>query len=123
MFNPKPPLSELSFHFSADGALYGNFECDGGQQGFAGIVHGGVLAAVIDASMAQCLMGHGIAGYTTNLSIRYHKPVAICRAACLRTWIENVHCGMVYSMRCEIRQNSQRAVLANGKFYQFQKKR
>jgi acyl-coenzyme A thioesterase PaaI-like protein len=41
------------------------------------MVHGGVLAAIIDSSMAQCLMGHEVVAYTAELSIKYRKPVLI----------------------------------------------
>jgi acyl-coenzyme A thioesterase PaaI-like protein len=81
------------------------------------MVHGGIISAVIDASMAQCLMGHGIVGYTSDLSIRYRKPLMINNAAALRTSITQINVGVLYTMSCEITQNHQRAVSSTGKFF------
>ena len=107
----------LRFSFDDSGALLGEFTCNGFQQGYDGIVHGGVIAAIIDASMAQCLMGHGVVGYTANLSVKYRKPVAIRTATMLQTSIVAVNCSVLYSMSCKITQNDVCVVKADGKFF------
>jgi uncharacterized protein (TIGR00369 family) len=116
LFNCNPPVPGLAFSFDDEGHLHGEFVCNGYHQGYDGIVHGGVLAAIIDASMAQCLMGHGVVAYTTDMSVRYRRPIAIRRTAHLETSLREVNVGRLYSMRCEIVQDTRRAVQAKAKF-------
>ncbi|MBD3317242.1 MAG: hypothetical protein GF344_15755 [Chitinivibrionales bacterium] len=117
LFNRTPPVPALSLHFDDGGALHGEFTCSNYHQGYDGMVHGGILAAIIDASMAQCLMGHGVVAYTANLSIRYHKPVTIHQRAHFKTIVEEIAGGKLYSMRCDIIQKQDRAVRGNAKFF------
>jgi uncharacterized protein (TIGR00369 family) len=117
MFQRHSPIPKLSLCFDSQGAIEGVFACDKRQQGYDGMVHGGVIAAVIDASMAQCLMGRGIACVTTKLSITYRKPIAIERNARIRTWVTGVNVGVLYAVQCEITQDASRAVHAEGTFY------
>jgi len=118
LFNRNPPVPELAFRFNAGGRLLGEFRCTDAHQGYDRMVHGGVIAAIVDASMAQCLMGHGIVGYTTDLSIKYRKPVALECTATLETAFEETAMGCLHSMRCEIVQDRARVVQARGRFYE-----
>lgn len=118
LFNRQPSIVPgLQFCFSDSGALLWEFACNGFQQGYDEMVHGGIIAAIIDASMAQCLMGHGVVGYTTNLSIRYRKPVMIRTKIALTTSITAVNCGVLYSMKCEIIQTQKLVVQATGRLF------
>lgn len=117
MFNNHQLVPELKFTFNAKGNLTGNFTCTEYHQGYDTMVHGGLIAAIVDASMVQCLMGHGIVGYTANLSVKYRKPVIIHDNALLETYIEKNICSRLYCMRCDIAQNNRRVVSAHGKFY------
>lgn len=115
--NPKPLVPDLNFTFHNSGKLSGRFTCDNRHQGYDNMVHGGVIAAIIDASMAQCLMGHGVVGYTTDLSIKYRKPVIIGLESQLETIIETINIGSLFTMKCEITQNKKRVVHAKGRFF------
>jgi acyl-coenzyme A thioesterase PaaI-like protein len=46
-------------------------------QGYDGIVHGGILAAVLDDAMANCLWLRGIPVVTAKMTLRYREPVRI----------------------------------------------
>lgn len=118
LFNREPALVPgLRFWFDNAGVLSGEFNCNGFQQGYDNMVHGGVVAAIVDASMAQCLMGHAIVGYTMELSIKYRKPVLIRSLASLKTWIKEVAIGRIYILKSEITQNRHLVVQATGRFY------
>jgi acyl-coenzyme A thioesterase PaaI-like protein len=118
MFNRKPSIIPgLRFWFADSGVLQGQFTCSEFQQGYDTMVHGGVIAAIIDSSMAQCLMGHGIVGYTVDLAVKYRKPVMINQLATLTTEITDVNCNVLYSMKCRIVQKHNLLVHAIGKFY------
>jgi uncharacterized protein (TIGR00369 family) len=108
----------MSFVFADDGSLNAVFICGKQHQGYDGMVHGGVSAAIIDASMAQCLMGHGKVGYTTDLSIRFCKPLLIGKRARLRTTITEQRVnGLLVSLKTEIVQSRAVAIKATGRFY------
>jgi acyl-coenzyme A thioesterase PaaI-like protein len=118
LFSRQPSIVPgLRFLFDDSGALHGVFACNKFHQGYDGMAHGGVIAAIVDASMTQCLMGHGIVGYTTDLSIQYRKPVLIGRKATLETSVKEVKMSVLYSMRCEIVQDRNLVVQATGRFF------
>jgi acyl-coenzyme A thioesterase PaaI-like protein len=41
------------------------------------VVHGGILASVLDDAMANCLWMRGITAVTAKMSLRYREPVPI----------------------------------------------
>ena len=118
LFNRHPSiLPGLRFEFDDAGALRGEFICEGCQQGYDEMAHGGVLAAIVDASMAQCLMGHGIVGYTADLSVKYRKPVMIHTMTTFETSITAVNYGLLYQMKCTMAQDHGCVVEATGRFF------
>jgi uncharacterized protein (TIGR00369 family) len=46
-------------------------------QGYDGVVHGGILAALLDDAMANCLWLRGIAVVTAKMTLRYRTPVQV----------------------------------------------
>jgi hypothetical protein len=118
LFNRKLSIvPELRFEFDDFGLLHGEFMCNGDHQGYDFMVHGGIIAALIDASMAQCLMGHGVLGYTTDLSVKYRKPVKINTMTRLETAITEVKCKLLYFMCCTFIQGNICVVKSEGKFF------
>jgi hypothetical protein len=84
LFNCNPPVPDFRLWFDDGGILFGEFTCTQDHQGYNGVAHGGLVAAIIDSSMVQCLMGHGVVGYTTYLSIKYRKPIVILQPTSLK---------------------------------------
>lgn len=116
VFKHNPPVENLRFYFSDDGTLCGKFMPTHTHQGYDSMVHGGIIAAVIDASMAQCLMGHGIIAYTAELSIRYKQPVFIHESVELKTKIVDDFKGRMFRLECSVVQNENDKVSATAKF-------
>ncbi len=110
-------VPKLHFFFDDTGVLHGQFTCGPQQQGYSGMVHGGIIAAVSDASMAQCLMGHGIVAYTADLSVKYRQPVAVNVPLKLRTRIVETKVGILYTVQCEFFQKKQMSVSVEGRFF------
>jgi len=52
-----------------DGVLKANFQCKPIFQGYPDQLHGGVISAVMDAAMMNCLFARGITADTARLSI------------------------------------------------------
>jgi uncharacterized protein (TIGR00369 family) len=46
-------------------------------QGYDGVVHGGILAALLDDAMANCLWLRGIPVATAKMALRYRQPVRV----------------------------------------------
>jgi acyl-coenzyme A thioesterase PaaI-like protein len=117
IFNRRLLVQSLNLKFRDNGTLFGDFTCTAQHQGYNNMVHGGIIAAIADASMAQCLMGHGIVGYTTELSIKYRKPVLIHRQTLLETLIETHHSSLLYNLQCTMKQNGHQVIIATGRFF------
>jgi acyl-coenzyme A thioesterase PaaI-like protein len=66
----------LQFRFDGDDYVTA-FEVRPEYQGWAGIVHGGLLATVLDEVMARLLWEKQINAITGRLEVRFHKPVRI----------------------------------------------
>jgi acyl-coenzyme A thioesterase PaaI-like protein len=116
LFNRDMPIADLKMTFADNGDLHGSFQCDARYEGYDGMVHGGVLAAIIDASMTQCLMGHGIAGYTAELSVRYRKPVLLNRETGINTRMFNERFKKLCTLETAVTQGKQTCVTANARF-------
>jgi len=121
LFNRLPPvIPDLSFNFDNDGILHGEFTCSNLFQGYDEMMHGGIIAAIIDASMAKCLMGHRVVAYTAELKIKYRKHVMINKKATLCTTIKETYLDKLYIVHTEIHQNSIAVVTAKAKFFKAQ---
>lgn len=67
---------KLEFRFDGDDYVT-TLEVRPEYQGWAGVVHGGLLATALDETMARLLWEKDINAITGRLNVRYHKPVAI----------------------------------------------
>lgn len=46
-------------------------------EGYRGIYHGGITAALLDEVMVKAILASGIYAFTAELTIRYKKPVRV----------------------------------------------
>jgi len=46
-------------------------------QGYDGIVHGGIVATLLDEAMGKVLSGKGVMALTATLSVKFKKPVRV----------------------------------------------
>lgn len=119
-FRTTPPVEGARFSFRDDGSVYAHLTFDECHQGYDGMAHGGFVAAVVDASMAQCLMGHGVVAYTADLRLSYKKPVAIEESVELYTCITEMYARKLYRMETTIYQNEMLCVKAQARFFRIQ---
>jgi len=66
----------LEFHFQGDDYVT-SFQVRPEHQGWAGLVHGGLLATALDEAMARLLWEKELNAITARLEVRYHRPVSI----------------------------------------------
>jgi uncharacterized protein (TIGR00369 family) len=65
----------LKFHKHEDGIVFGNFFAHPKFEGYSGIVHGGIIATLLDSAMTHCLLMKDIPAFTGRLSIKYSTPI------------------------------------------------
>lgn len=73
-------------------------------QGWEGMVHGGVLATLLDEIMGWALWEHKILAVTGRLSIRYYSPAPIGQEIMLRGFIRSQR-GKAIETRAEARSS------------------
>ena len=67
----------LNFQKQADGSVRADFIADPKFEGYSGMVHGGIIATILDSAMTHCLLYKGIFAVTGRLSVRYLSPIPI----------------------------------------------
>lgn len=105
----------LVFTVAPDGAVEAEFRGGAAYQGYTGMLHGGVIAMLLDAAMTNCLFTHGQRAVTAELSVRFRHPVRSDRPARLRAWVQRPN-PPLFVMHAELWQAGRRRATAVGKF-------
>lgn len=66
---------KLSFQLAKDGWVYSGFQAHDKLQGYNGILHGGIIASLLDSAMTNYLFFHDIEAVTGELLVRYLQPI------------------------------------------------
>jgi acyl-coenzyme A thioesterase PaaI-like protein len=98
-----------------DGSVTASFLGNCVLEGYPGLLHGGVIAALLDGVMTNCLFARGIPGFTVELRVRYHAGVVAAEAARLRAWLESEAHGL-FRLQAELTQGGRVKANAAGKF-------
>ena len=83
-----PQGLKLPFRLCEDGSVKARFFCERLLQGYPGLMHGGVTAAILDGAMMNCLFAHGRIAVTGALTVRFLSPLAVKQAATVRARIK-----------------------------------
>lgn len=69
----------LKIHFeeSAPAKVRANWTVRETLQGYAGLLQGGVTAALLDSAMVNCLRMNGSEAYTAEMCVRYLQPIPV----------------------------------------------
>ncbi|PJA29823.1 MAG: hypothetical protein CO189_01250 [candidate division Zixibacteria bacterium CG_4_9_14_3_um_filter_46_8] len=62
---------------SENGAVRGKVTPDRKFEGYGGILHGGIVSALLDEAMAKALFAVDIVSVTIGINVRFRKPVKI----------------------------------------------
>ena len=67
----------LGLRFIPDGlgSVVATIDVDGAWQGYAGVMHGGMVSTLLDAAMTHCLFHHEVHAMTASLKVRFLAPV------------------------------------------------
>jgi acyl-coenzyme A thioesterase PaaI-like protein len=106
----------LAFAVQPDGAVEAAVPGRAFLEGYPGILHGGAIAALLDAAMTNALFARGLVGLTAELTVRFLAPVRLDRPALVRATLTGTRVRQPYCLQAELEQDGQRVAHATGKF-------
>jgi acyl-coenzyme A thioesterase PaaI-like protein len=107
----------LRLRFRADDAntIHARFQGSPELQGYDGVLHGGIIAALLDAAMTNCLFHHGIEAVTGDLRVRFLQPIPCMALLNLRAWMLS-ETRSLYRVRAELAHHEQVMAWAEARF-------
>ncbi len=69
-------------------ALVADFTPQKAHQGYADVMHGGIMSAILDEMMGKLLALTGRASVTAEIAVRFRRPVRVGQRLVLRAWVE-----------------------------------
>jgi len=85
-------------------------------EGYPGILHGGVISAILDGAMGNCLFALGKTAVTVEITTRFRHPVVLHEKAVVSACIIR-ESYPVYCLEAKIVQCGQVKATAEAKFY------
>lgn len=110
-----PSGLQLQFRTSDDGCVTAPFVGNPALEGYPGLLHGGIICALVDGAMTNCLFARGVTAVTAELTVRYLEGVQIARPVDVSAWCLRAR-GHLFVLQAEIRQDGRVVVRAAGKF-------
>lgn len=98
-----------------DETVCGHFRGTEALQGYEGLLHGGVLASLLDSAMVHCLFHRGVRAVTGDLHVRYIQPVSCNAEVDVRAHITSATPPLYY-LRAEILAGDQVMVWGEATF-------
>ena len=105
----------LRYEPQTDGSITASFLGHCALEGYSGLLHGGVIATLLDGAMTNCLFARGVRGLTAELEVRYLDRVAAAEEVRLRAWLED-DARELFQLRAELTQGGAVKAHATGKF-------
>ena len=66
----------LTFYPGGNNTVTSTVRADLKWQGYAGVMHGGMISTLLDAAMTHCLFQQGVEAVTAALNVRFLEPVS-----------------------------------------------
>lgn len=118
MCGEENPLSfGLRFTRERKGYVSTQLTASEAMQGYDGIMHGGVLSALLDTAMANCLMHEDIEAVTGELNVRFLDPVSCHSTMSISAWIDST-LPPLYCLKSHIKVDNKVVCKARAKFMQ-----
>jgi hypothetical protein len=81
----------LHLEFQTDGEVsMAHWTASAGWESFKGVIHGGVICAVLDEAMSQATIAAGYEALTAEMRIRFRKKVSVNDVLRVRGWVVRV---------------------------------
>jgi uncharacterized protein (TIGR00369 family) len=85
-------------------------------EGYVGVVHGGIVATLLDAAMTHCLMAKGIRAVTAALNVRYKHPMRSGMEAGVRAMLVSWR-HPVYELKAWVETGGTTLAVATARFF------
>lgn len=105
----------LRFQVEIDGSVTTDWSCPPSSRSYAGILHGGLIATLLDSAMVHALFARGVVARTAELRIRYHHPVGTDAPVQVTARL-TARCGPLYCLEAAVSQNGVDCATAQAKF-------
>tara|TARA_Y100001954_G_scaffold236428_1_gene297025 strand:+ start:1036 stop:1389 length:354 start_codon:yes stop_codon:yes gene_type:complete len=105
----------MAYEPQPDGSVLAHMDCPKLWQGYPGMVHGGIIASILDGAMTHCLFARQVSGVTADLHVRYRHPLLLSEPATVTAKVTRVM-SPVYVLEAEIVQQDIVRCTATGKF-------
>jgi len=105
----------LTFVQSEKGNVSSEWFCDIKYQGYPGIVHGGVIATLLDSAMTNCLLLKGVSAVTADMHVEYHSPLKVGSWTIVKASLTRSR-SPLFMLDAEVVQNEAVCATATAKF-------
>ena len=106
----------LRFTVTGDGAVEATFSCAARYQGYDDMLHGGVISTLLDAAMTHCLLAAGVVAVTTELVVKFRRPLRPGIDARISAVIKKNY-NRLYLTAAQVTQENRVVAKADGKFF------
>lgn len=103
------------FHADNNGGVEAGFNANAALEGYPGLLHGGMIASLLDGAMTNCLFARGIVALTGQMNVRYREPVLIGPEVRIRAWFKDEH-PPLYHLEAELKQDGAVKAEASAQF-------
>lgn len=64
------------------------FDCPRDYEGYSGLIHGGIIALLMDEAMAHAIINQGLIAVTAQMHTHYRNPMKTGSKVKVRAWIK-----------------------------------
>ena len=106
---------DLRFSLCEDGSVEAGFACGAQYEGYAGVLHGGIISALLDGAMTHCLFARGLVAVTAEMTVRFRHPIVVDVPALVRAHVADCQAPL-HVLNALIVQEGRLKAKAVGKF-------
>jgi len=106
---------KLDFYNDQEGVVWAKAKGSIHQQGYQGILHGGFIAALLDAGMCQAIFNQGAQAVTADINIRYLAEIPLSAELLIRGQIKKRSLSL-YKVEAEIYVEQQLMAKSTARF-------
>ncbi len=107
---------KLAFEAESEGSVVTRVCFSELYAGYPGVLHGGLVSALLDAAMTNALFSKGVVAVTAELTVRFLAPVSPSRHALVRGSVVNREHHRLYAVSAELEQDGKCRARATAKF-------
>ena len=117
------PLSlKLRFASGGENKVITEFTCKSFMQGYDGILHGGVIMALLDSAMTNCIFQNNSQALTARMSVQFVQPIPANATIVISAEIVK-SINTLFVVKSKIENNNELMATAEAKFIKFKCKK